>query len=422
MLLNFCFKNFMSFNETAEFSMLAPSTKVKNRFPDNFVKLDNGYDVQKTAVIVGENAGGKSNFVRSFDYFKRFFIENDAVISREFTINSSNLADGCAKESNTKQQFFIEVTDEKYIFSYDLIFDFIGIVYEKLSCSTKKGKAEKLVFELKREDENIDCDTEKCRDGKCSIKAQVKNKVNVGNGELLGIDKSVLEDNGIDRNVGLYVTKLAILGCEKAIRFINIMKNEICPETYQINYDLYKTLMKEQDDLKILKDPRYFEIFQLIDYSIKKIEINPEDPFMKTKIYRKGKDGRFFSRELSRDSSGVREFFAWAIQIFKVVYENKVVLADEMDRVLNPILSDRVISYINGMEHTGQFIFTSHNVLHLDLKNYMKEQIYFVTKSVETLESEIYSLAQFPEIRYETSKVYEFYLKGILGGTASEEI
>ncbi len=117
-----------------------------------------------------------------------------------------------------------------------------------------KGKSRKLVFELKREDENIDCDTEKCRDGKCSIKAQVKkNKVNVGNGELLGIDKSVLEDNGIDRNVVLYVTKLAILGCEKAIRFINIMKNEICPETYQINYDLYKTLMKEQDDLKIFK-------------------------------------------------------------------------------------------------------------------------------------------------------------------------
>ncbi len=71
---------------------------------------------------------------------KKFFIENDAVISREFTINSSNLADGCAKESNTKQQFFIEVTDEKYIFSYDLIFDFIGIVYEKLSCSTKREK------------------------------------------------------------------------------------------------------------------------------------------------------------------------------------------------------------------------------------------------------------------------------------------
>lgn len=51
----------------------------------------------------------------------------------------------------------------------------------------------------------------------------------------------------------------------------------------------------------------------------------------------------------------------------------------------------------------------------------MKEQIYFVSKDVETLESELYSLADFPEVRYETTKIYEFYMKGILGGTASEQ-
>ena len=39
-------------------------------------------------------------------------------------------------------------------------------------------------------------------------------------------------------------------------------------------------------------------------------------------------------RELQQDSTGVREFFAWAVQIFRVVYENRVVFADEMDRVL----------------------------------------------------------------------------------------
>ena len=91
-----------------------------------------------------------------------------------------------------------------------------------------------------------------------------------------------------------------------------------------------------------------------------------------------------------------------------------------MDRVLNPVLADRVISFICGKKHLGQFIFTTHNVLHLDLKNYMKEQIYFITKDIETLESELYSLADFPEIRYETTKIYEFYMKGILGGTAIE--
>ena len=55
-----------------------------------------------------------------------------------------------------------------------------------------------------------------------------------------------------------------------------------------------------------------------------------------------------------------------------------------------------------------------------DWANDMKEQIYFVTKNREQLTSEMYSLSDFPEVRYETTKIYEFYMKGILGGTAFE--
>lgn len=158
----------------------------------------------------------------------------------------------------------------------------------------------------------------------------------------------------------------------------------------------------------------------MIDYSIIDFVLDEEKPFSKTVIIRRKKDGSIFSRELGQDSNGVREFFAWAVQVFKVVYEDKIVFADEMDRVLNPVLSDRIISFISGKTHCGQFVFTTHKVLHLDLKNYMKEQIYFISKDIETLESELYSLADFPEIRYETTKIYEFYMKGILGGTATE--
>ena len=103
-----------------------------------------------------------------------------------------------------------------------------------------------------------------------------------------------------------------------------------------------------------------------------------------------------------------------------MTFTNKIVFADEIDRVLNPILSDRVIAFVNGAEHHGQFVFSTHNVLHLDLKTYMKEQIYFITKNREQLTSEMYSLSDFPEVRYETTKIYEFYMKGILGGTAFE--
>ena len=46
----------------------------------------------------------------------------------------------------------------------------------------------------------------------------------------------------------------------------------------------------------------------------------------------------------------------------------------------------------------------------------MKEQIYFATKSKDSLTSELDSLADFPNVRYETAKVYEFYMKGIFFG------
>lgn len=70
--------------------MLAPKTKVKNRFPNNYIISDAGIDVLKTAVIVGENAGGKSNFVRSLSYLQLFFTGTEASKSYRNIINENN--------------------------------------------------------------------------------------------------------------------------------------------------------------------------------------------------------------------------------------------------------------------------------------------------------------------------------------------
>ena len=67
MVLNYNFENFMSFRERAEFSMLAPDTEEKNRFPGSYVSTEQTCSILKTAVVVGENAGGKSNFVERLE-------------------------------------------------------------------------------------------------------------------------------------------------------------------------------------------------------------------------------------------------------------------------------------------------------------------------------------------------------------------
>jgi len=391
MLISFDFNNFCSFNVESEFSMEAPVGKVKARFPDNYTHTDSKYELLKTAVVVGENAGGKSNFIGSLKFLKTMFDANNQVQSIGAFVNAFSILG----EENPVQHFEIcFISEKENVYRYYLAIDKKGIVGERLFGQSKRRGAFSTIFSVTR-----DSNGTYTQDG----------------GKAKELDTVLKNSNN---SYGLFVSKLALLGNKYAIETVSWFKNTLLPGA--VPEDQESDPAGKEDAIRIMEDPRFMEIFRMVDYSICGIEVDNEKPYGKTVVIRKDADENEIRRELQQDSTGVREFFAWAVQIFRVVYENKVVFADEMDRVLNPILSDRVISFVNGMEHRGQFIFSTHNVLHLNLKTYMKEQIYFVTKSRDSLTSELYSLADFPEVRYETSKVYEFYMKGILGGTAFE--
>lgn len=411
MLISYKFKNFCSFAEEAEFDLLAPGNKVKNRFPDNYFSTEEGYDLLKTAVVIGENAGGKTNFINSLSFLKSMFENNKAKHSYRSLININNLRSSCPAQCDTKQEFDIKVIGESgVIYHYNLQIDEFCIVQEKLTYKSAKNSQEKVIISAKREKMSR-------TENKSSIAASYEVDTENCDKEVQRILDQATFNKG---DIGLFVSKLAILGDPHAFEFVNWMNDKLIVESKNYNYYLYKNLQNEEDDLRIIKDSHFLDILRMVDYSICGIEIDDEKPFSKTKIIRKMKGGKDFPRELKMDSGGVGEFFAWAVQLFRVVYEDKIIFADEMDRVINPILAERMVAFVNGKKHRGQFVFSSHNVLHLDLRNYMKEQIYFVTKNRDNLNSELYSLADFPEIRYETTKIYEFYMKGILGGTAFE--
>lgn len=393
MLIFYRFNNFCSFHCESEFSMSAPTGKVKKRYMDNYIDIEEGFSLLKSAVIVGENAGGKSNFINSLKYLKTLFVTNSLVKSVRPYVNEASLND----EQSPIQKFelcFRAANGKVYI--YHLHINESGILYEELQSLKRRNAMPVSIFKA-----------EKMKDNSWVINAKE------GRSLIKTMDKLLCGDS-----IGLLVSKLALLGDEDAMAVVEWVIEILYPQA--LDSEKAGDIIRQQADIEILNDERYLDIFRMVDYSICGIEINREKPYSKSTIIRKDAKGNYFRRELQMDSTGVREFFLWAVYIFRVVYENKVVFADEMDRVLNPILSDRVIAFINGTEHRGQFIFSTNNVLHLNLKTYMKEQIYFVTKSREQLTSKIYSLAAFPEVRYETTKIYEFYMKGILGGTAFE--
>ena len=413
MLISYKFRNYCSFCEMAEFDMLAPANKVKNRFPDNFIETEEGYDILKTAVIIGENAGGKTNFINSLSFLKAMFEDNRPKHAYKSLINFNHLCSQTnPSEYDTMQEFDICIMGEsKTIYHYNLQIDEFGIVKEELSYkNVRKGQEKTLVSaqrceaSLRKEEHVIDVffivDTSGCSKE---------------------VDRMFGQMPSAKGEKALFISKLAILGESRAREFVDWINDKLVVESRNYNYSPFMSIQNEEEELRVIKDFRFLEILRMVDYSICGIEVDDEKPFSESVLVRRTADGKEFSREISRDSGGIREFFAWAVQLFRVVYEDKTIFADEMDRVINPILSERIVAYINGKTHKGQFVFSSHNALHLNLKNYMKEQIYFVTKKRDDLNSELYSLADFPEIRYETTKIYEFYMKGILGGTAFEQ-
>ncbi|MCD8022537.1 MAG: ATP-binding protein, partial [Lachnospiraceae bacterium] len=318
--------------------MEAQIGKVKKRYPDNYVADDLGVYPLKTAVVVGENAGGKSNFMASLRYLKSLFSDNDMVRSFTPYVNAAS-----RESMETPSQLFELklLLKGTRLYRYVLEIDTTGIAREELYLQRERTSAEKNLFSFKRNEA-----------GSYNISLGVKNQL----AHLL---------DSKQMGIGLIITKLAILGDENALAVTEWVNDSLSVELP--NSSEQEALRKLNTDLDIMKDSRYMEIFRMVDYSICDVRIDEEKPYSKTVIIRRNKDGQIMRRELSMDSAGVREFFKWAVQIFRVVYENKTVFADEMDRVLNPILTDRVVAIINGKHHHAHIKYSTHNVLHLHL-------------------------------------------------------
>ena len=237
MLIYYRFNNFCSFNCESEFSMSAPAGKVKKRFPDNYVETAEGFDLLKSAVIVGENAGGKSNFINSIKYLKSLFITNSQVKSVRPYVNAASLKE----EQNPVQKFELCFRAENgKVYVYHLHLNKSGIVYEELQTLKKRNAVASSLFK-----------TEKQEGGSWIASAK----------EESGLSKRM--DKFLTGNsIGLLVSKFALLGDEDARAVVEWMTERLYPES--LTLDMADDVIKQDADMRILEDERYLEIFRMV--------------------------------------------------------------------------------------------------------------------------------------------------------------
>ena len=109
-----------------------------------------------------------------------------------------------------------------------------------------------------------------------------------------------------------------------------------------------------------------------------------------------------FDKILSHyESRGVYSAMTLLPSVFQALHEGGLVIADELENSLHPLLMLRVINLFNDPEINkggGQLIFTTHNALIMDKRYLRKDQIGFTEKNQEG-HSEFYKLSDIDGVR-----------------------
>ena len=119
---------------------------------------------------------------------------------------------------------------------------------------------------------------------------------------------------------------------------------------------------------------------------------------------------------MTEESDGTNSYFRLIGVVKKVLDQGTLLVADEMDAHLHPLLTKHLVSLFNSAEfnpNNAQLIFTSHNTNLLDLDVLRRDQIWFTEKDEHTAATDLFSLYDF-SIRKD-AKVEKGYLIGRYG-------
>jgi len=123
-----------------------------------------------------------------------------------------------------------------------------------------------------------------------------------------------------------------------------------------------------------------------------------------------------FPLPLKQESRGTQRFFARIGPWIQSLEKGGVMLVDEIEASLHPLLTRRLVEMVQNPEiniNKAQLIFTTHDALLLDLSLLRRDQIWFTDKDPQSLATELFSLWDFSARKDEN--IQKRYLEGRYG-------
>lgn len=428
MLVEFRFKNYRSFKDEAVLSMEAVGlSSLKNCLIEyGNMKLLPG------VAIYGKNGGGKSNVIRAF-WLGVQFIRNAQRIQHEkaavpvvpFALNDYSV------NEPTEFEFDYIVDGVKYWYSFAATRE--RIVEESLYHAPKGQKAQvfvrkgqkfsftedkakrKLISETVAENQLFFSVACTMNDIACINAMKWFREDVFFSRDYTDIPRQLLEyydDSNMLNAISDYA-KVADFGIEE-------MQFEV--ENKEIGKDL-----EFPDDLPDGMKAALTSFIQILSETSNNSESKLKMSQVKAKAKHKGinanGESEAYYLELEDESDGTRKLMSIAPAIESVLNKGGVLLVDELERELHPMLVNFIVAKFQSKRsnpNSAQIIFTTHNTELMNLEFMRKDQIYFADKKRSDGASELYSVTDFTTKT--ADNIRKGYLVGKYGATPDIEI
>lgn len=394
MLLEVSVENFLSYKDRVSFSMLADGTEGL----DSNYQLIKDKKILKTAAMYGANASGKSNLFKIIS-----LAVNMIHYSNNFDINSTLPVTPFFSRKNEPSSFEIIFykNDVKYV--YGFVAD-KEAVHEEYLYYYPKGRQAKIFdrtnitdFSFPKEDAKVLGEISKFTN---------KNKFFLSTATNWNYSKTkpAYDFMTIDLNICSDVEDLSLLA-------YNLYDNKENKELKKFALDFLK-----KADINI------------IDYKIKLIDIPKEhlknipEPYrnLENKVFditfTHLVDEKKYELDFDEESLGTKTIFILIPFISMVLDSKRVLIIDELDKSLHPLLVELIVTMFNNPEinkNGAQLIFNTHDTNLLNLNLLRRDQIWFVEKSEKTGSSDLYAMSDFS--KRENENIEQGYLLGRYG-------
>lgn len=426
MLLRFKISNYRSFREEIVLDMEAASF---NEYKECLLEYKKDNYLPNVA-IYGKNGGGKSNLIRSFWLAVQFITNAQRTQheTAEIPVRPFEL-DDYSKDNPTFFEFEYVYKNKKYIYGFQATKK--EVVKEYLYSYPKGQKVN--VFERNYQEYHFVSNSEK------KMKELIKGAV-AGNQLFFAIACTMnyapcIEAMGWFRNQIFFARDFVDIGksllsnredsemLKTIVSVAKIADIGICDMKFEINNleisDLGELPEDIGEDVKLQIKKAFSNFKQALESGPNEAEGKLQYSEVKATSFHSGVtksgEGKEFSMGLSDESDGTRKLMALYPAIENALRVGGVVLVDEIEKELHPLLVEYLIGLFQGEknQHGAQMIFTTHSTEIMGRELLRRDQIYFVDKNKKTGVSELYSLADFSPRKDEN--IYKSYILGKYG-------